>query len=168
MTVPQAHAALKLAPRDDVASRVEPNLTRRQLVLLMESHLLSAPPTIIDLLPLVARKVEMVAQDSLHPARVHFAYTQSGELIAGWNLEEHNDGSYWSYHNYIIQEKIQEQTLRQASQLAEQARARHCQDALKYFQPSLKPQAKAPPAPPPPPPKPDPKAPGFVLKRPRL
>ncbi len=181
MTVPQAHAALKLAPRDDVASRVEPNLTRRQLVLLMESHLLSAPPTVIDLLPMFAMKVEMVAQDCLNPARIHFAYTQEGELVAGWNKDEAEQneaknaglagGAYYdAYPNYdpiiqSIQRQIQEQALRQAGLLAEQARAQGIKDMLGLAHAA---QAGAPPAPPPPTPKPDPKAPGFVLKRPKL
>jgi len=88
MTMEQAQAVLNNAAADNQLSRVEPNLTRRDVVQLARAALSRVSRYAIDIPKIMERHLLEVAQDCLDPVRVHYAYSSDGRICAGWNKEE--------------------------------------------------------------------------------
>jgi hypothetical protein len=88
LTITEAHAALRAAPKDKQLSAVEPNVTRGQLFTLTFQALEKLPPHLIDVSPALARHIACVAQDTITPAPMRFIYHSDGVMVAGWNREQ--------------------------------------------------------------------------------
>ncbi|SRR6266550_5123019 len=192
MTFLEATAALNLAPADDQLSAVEPNMKRRDVVLLTKAHLRTAPVTAIELMPAFARKVAAVVQDCPDPVELHFLYDRNGKLTVGWNREEveirkglrprynpaqdvmaainsHREQSLRNAYVGALTAAMQQQALSSAQTHpngfgSTEGLARVMRERALKERSSLTHQ----PTPPKPEPKPDPTSPTFVLKRPKL
>src|ERR1051325_1189696 len=88
MTMEQAQAVLNNAAADNQLSRVEPNLTRRDVVQLARAALSRVSRYAIDIPKIMERHLLEVAQDCLDPVQVRYAYDSAGNVFAGWNKEE--------------------------------------------------------------------------------
>jgi hypothetical protein len=192
MTIEEAEVALACAPDDNKMSRVEPNVTRAQLLALTKASLRKLPKHIIDVSPVMARHIEAVAQDNPWPATMRFIRDPiAGRLVAGWNRgEERNRQQEGIYGTCISQlDGYNTAVLEHQRQIAADIQRRLSEQALQAMlgpQPAYPTwhlmqgssqhlQQQQPPTPPPagpppssPTPKPNPKDPTFVLKRPKL
>lgn len=92
MSIEEAIACLDAAMQDRQLSRVEPNMTRRQVVMLARAAVVKVNsvmnPTLIDISKALERHVLQVSQDCLDPVKPHYCYSPEGHLYAGWNKEE--------------------------------------------------------------------------------